>query len=316
LDSMFGNITTEETGERLLQGISRTDGRTTTLVIRNDGNVPLSAVLSTDLLDKDGELRTDWTIRLEPNTITGLGVGDEQRIELTLTPKDNVARGIGLLQINLSSDGLLIAQFDLEVSVATASGSTGLFSVLPPAVSIGLVAVLLVGAVVLARRMKQSGTLADDSADLVAPDTHGDPDTLGLRRGEALDLGTAVDELTSGEVSDEEIARAIMQSIDVPVIPAAVPTGLPPSGLPPKVVVPMGLPPAGMPPAGLPTPKALPPLPQPAPPAATTPLPATTPSVLPEPVSVAPPVPAAGLPPGWTMEQWQHYGHEWLRRQG
>ena len=316
LDSMFGNITTEETGERLLQGISRTDGRTTTLVIRNDGNVPLSADLSTDLLDKDGELRTDWTIRLEPNTITGLGVGDEQRIELTLTPKDNVARGIGNLQINLSSEGLLIAQLDLEVSVATASGSTGLFSVLPPAVSIGLVAVLLVGAVVLARRMKQSGTLADDSADLVAPDTHGDPDTLGLRRGEALDLGTAVDELTSGEVSDEEIARAIMQSIDVPVIPAAVPTGLPPSGLPPKVVVPMGLPPAGMPPAGLPTPKALPPLPQPAPPAATTPLPATTPPVLPEPASVAPPVPAAGLPPGWTMEQWQHYGHEWLRRQG
>ena len=29
-----------------------------------------------------------------------------------------------------------------------------------------------------------------------------------------------------------------------------------------------------------------------------------------------PPVPEAGLPPGWTMEQWQHYGAEWLRQQG
>lgn len=29
-----------------------------------------------------------------------------------------------------------------------------------------------------------------------------------------------------------------------------------------------------------------------------------------------PPVPAEGLPPGWTMEQWEHYGAEWLSQQG
>jgi len=173
-----------------------------------------------------------------------------------------------------------------------------------------LVAVLVGAGVVLARRMKQSGALTDDGSELVAPDTHGDPDTLGLRRGEALDLGTAVDELTSGEVSDEEIARAIMQSIDVPVIPAAVPSGLPPSGLPPKATVPMGLPPAGMPPV-----KSLPPLPQATAPTAPSPLPAPAPPQA-QASPTAPPVPPSGLPPGWTMEQWQHYGHEWLRRQG
>ena len=28
-----------------------------------------------------------------------------------------------------------------------------------------------------------------------------------------------------------------------------------------------------------------------------------------------PPLPASGLPPGWTMEQWQHYGQQWLDSQ-
>ena len=29
-----------------------------------------------------------------------------------------------------------------------------------------------------------------------------------------------------------------------------------------------------------------------------------------------PQLPDSGLPEGWTMEQWQHYGEEYLRRQG
>jgi len=32
-------------------------------------------------------------------------------------------------------------------------------------------------------------------------------------------------------------------------------------------------------------------------------------------VSTGPPVPAAGLPEGWTMEQWGHYGQQWLDNQ-
>jgi hypothetical protein len=29
-----------------------------------------------------------------------------------------------------------------------------------------------------------------------------------------------------------------------------------------------------------------------------------------------PPLPESGLPEGWTMEQWEHYGHQWLDSQG
>ena len=39
--------------------------------------------------------------------------------------------------------------------------------------------------------------------------------------------------------------------------------------------------------------------------------------VAPEPVATGgPQLPESGLPEGWTMEQWQHYGEEYLRRQG
>ena len=31
--------------------------------------------------------------------------------------------------------------------------------------------------------------------------------------------------------------------------------------------------------------------------------------------SESPPVPADGLPPGWTIEQWNHYGAKWLTQQ-
>ena len=26
-----------------------------------------------------------------------------------------------------------------------------------------------------------------------------------------------------------------------------------------------------------------------------------------------PPIPPEGIPPGWSMEQWIHYGHQWLK---
>ena len=29
-----------------------------------------------------------------------------------------------------------------------------------------------------------------------------------------------------------------------------------------------------------------------------------------------PPIPQGGLPDGWTMEQWGHYGHQYLAAQG
>ena len=34
-----------------------------------------------------------------------------------------------------------------------------------------------------------------------------------------------------------------------------------------------------------------------------------------ETTSNAPPLPDSGLPEGWSMEQWEHYGHQWLESQ-
>ena len=309
LPSSFGNITSLKDGEGLLQGISRTDGRTETFIIRNDGNTPLNGDLTAVLLDKEEIERQDWSVTIKPSSVGGLAVGATLEVAVTLSPLDGVERGASQLFINLTTSEGQISTLEQVVSVEIAEGSSGLFNILPPAVSGAIVAALLLGGVVLARRMKKSGELEDDSTSLVAPNTHANPDMLGERRDEALDLGTAVDELTSGEVSDEEIAQAIMQSMDLPSMPAAVPQGLPPSGMPPAAV-PKGMPPAGMPPTPS---KALPALPTPAP----VPQPAPVVTPIPSPVAQqGPPLPPGGLPSGWTMEQWQHYGHEWLNRQG
>lgn len=260
------------------------------------------------VLNKDGMERKDWTVSVEPSTVSGLAVGDSLEVAVTLLPSDDVERGTGQLLLNLTTSEGQTTTFEEVVSVEISEGSTGLFNILPPAASGAIVAALVIGGVVLARRMKKSGELEDDSTSLVAPNTHANPDMLGERREEALDLGSAVDELTSGEVSDEEIAQAIMQSMDLPSVPAAVPQGLPPSGIPPAAL-PKGLPPAGISPGSG---KTLPALPVP------TPVPQPAPAAIPAPAAPqqGPPLPPGGLPAGWTMEQWQHYGHEWLNRQG
>jgi hypothetical protein len=142
----------------------------------------------------------------------------------------------------------------------------------------------------------------DYGTDLVAPDAHTDADHLGTRRDEALDISHSVNDIASGEVSQDEIAAALAQSLNMPapVGNAPVPEGRPPAGLPP-----MGLPPAGLPPAGLPPVQR-----QPAPAKVTPQLP------VPVPVPSGPPLPPGGLPDGWTMEQWNHYGEQYLQRMG
>ena len=34
------------------------------------------------------------------------------------------------------------------------------------------------------------------------------------------------------------------------------------------------------------------------------------------PVQQAPPIPVEGIPPGWTEEQWTHFGAQWLEQEG
>ena len=302
VESSFANITVQSESEQPLRGISRDDGRSLTFVIRNDGNIPLNAEVNGVLLDSDEMVRNDWDLDLSVSTLSDLAVGESVDLVVTLMPSESVSRSTAQFHLNITVGATVVASQMIDVSVETATGDGGLFSMLPPAVSGGLIAVILIGLIVVGRRMKKSGEMGDDGLELVAPNTHVSPDHLNERRNDALDLGSAVDDLTSGEVSDDEIAQAIMQSMDLPALPTQVPSGLPPAGLPLRgaapAPLPQGLPPAGMPPVA----KPLPALPQPLP-------------VQPV-VQSGPPLPPGGLPSGWTAEQWRHYGHEWLKRQG
>jgi hypothetical protein len=67
----------------------------------------------------------------------------------------------------------------------------------------------------------------------------------------------------------------------------------------------------------VPVPGALPSSPPPAAPApAMAPAPAAPAPAAPAPVASTPPIPAAGLPEGWTMDQWEVYGQMWLEQNG
>ena len=113
------------------------------------------------------------------------------------------------------------------------------------------------------------------------------------------------DDMTSGAVSQEEIAAALAKSMadQFTPPPAAIATfwpsstWMPPAGMPPAGMPPASMPPLGIPPAGMPqlSPKSIPKLPNPLP--------------QPDPQSsTPPPLPPTGLPPGWSMEQWNAYG--------
>ena len=75
---------------------------------------------------------------------------------MTLLPSDDVERGTGQLLLNLTTSEGQTTTFEEVVSVEISEGSTGLFNILPPAASGAIVAALVIGGVVLARRMKKS----------------------------------------------------------------------------------------------------------------------------------------------------------------
>jgi len=315
LESTFANLTVEDTTVAPFSSVSRGETVMQNIIIRNDGNVPITGDLITEVLDQEGNISSVWTLSSSPSSLENLGVGDELTIMLELTPGDDAEKGLLFSTITLSTDGTTIGTLSIETTVESATGAKGLLGGLPRYVSAPLVVVVLLAAIVVALRVKKGGELIDAGEELVAPDAFVNPDHLGTRRSDALDIGLAVDELSSGEVSSDEIAAALAQSLDMPThakqgIP---PMGLPPAGLPPRgmpLPMPMGMPPAGMPP------KVMPHLPLPVPSQA---LPTPTPAPVPAPMVPAPvagpPLPASGLPIGWSMEQWQHYGQQWLDQQ-
>jgi hypothetical protein len=262
----------------------------------------LTGDLTVEVRDNEGAVLTDRTASISPSSISGLAIGESVEVIGKVSTKDNSVDGrMNLVIILTTSDGVVI-EFMADTSVSSQKSSGGIFGTLPAYVSYPLVLLALLGLLYGGRKLKQSSKMDDYGTDLVAPDAHTDADHLGTRRDEALDISHSVNDIASGEVSQDEIAAALAQSLNMPapVGNAPVPEGRPPAGLPP-----MGLPPAGLPPAGLPPVQR-----QPAPAKVTPQLP------VPVPVPSGPPLPPGGLPDGWTMEQWNHYGEQYLQRMG
>ena len=306
LPSQFANISVADDTMRPFRSVSRDDGASQSFIVRNDGNLPINAVLSGEVLDEDGNASSAWKVSFSSNEITNLALGESIAVEITVSPSDAALKGLMMTEITLMDGDTQVGTIQVETTVTNVESSGGLFAILPLYASIPLLGVLVCAGILLALRMKRSGELRDDGSDLVAPDAFVNPDHLGTRRDDALDIGHAVNEIASAEVSQDEIAAALAQSLNLPAAPAAVPQGLPPAAAPmgmPRAALPIGMPPAGLPPLPLPA-KQVPVLPAPQQP--------VLPTVAP--VNVGPPLPPTGLPAGWTMEQWQHYGHQWLQQ--
>ncbi len=284
--SDYAGISTDSSAAPLLF-IPRGGSAKQTFVFVNEGNEPLSGTLSVEVRDSDGNVLSDRSATVSPTNIVDLPVGQSIDIVGEVKPGDDAVDGRYQLVIVFTSDTGVVIEFAADTSVSSQKSSGGLLN-MPPYIAYPLIAVFAILLIIGARRLKSSASIEDSGTELVSPDAHTNPDHLGVRRDEALDISHSVNDIASGEVSQDEIAAALAQSIDMPKPLAAPPLGLPPAGLPP-----VGVPPAGLPPAGLPPPvKEVPLLP------------------------AGPPLPPGGLPDGWTMEQWSHYGEQYLQRMG
>ena len=290
--SDYAGISTDESVAPLLF-IDRGDSAKQSFTLVNEGNQLLSGTLSAEIRNFDGVVLSDRSAKLSPSNIADLPVGQSIEIIGEVKPDSDAEDGRYQFVIIFTADSGVIVEFSADTSVSAQKSSGGLLS-MSPFIAYPLLAAVLVAMVIGARRLKSSASIKDTGTDLVSPDAHTNPDHLGVRRDEALDISHSVNDLASGEVSQDEIAAALAQSMDMPLPKATPPAGLPPAGLPPA-----GLPPAGLPPAGLP-PKKLPPVAA----KVTPPLPS------------GPPLPPGGLPDGWTMDQWIHYGEQYLQRMG
>lgn len=265
---------------RTLLGIERGTSTIQTLNVTNIGNAPLDTDLSV-LLEADG-----WNSELSDESITSLGVGEQKEIEIMVSTNDDTAAGIEELTFSCGS-----SKVTLEMSVKNTQTQGGLFGLVSPVVAYSIISALILVVAIVARRIKKSAPKDLSGEELVSPDAHSIPDD-GMRMQAVMDSVVGQESLASGGVTAEEIADALAKSIPSLPPPSApmIPTGRPPSTIPagrPPVAVPMGRPPVSVP-APVPVPQ----------------------------VQVGPPLPPTGLPPGWSMEQWQHYGHQWLAQQG
>ena len=293
-ESSFAAISITDDTVAPLMSIPRGDSGKQSFTIINEGNIPFTGDLTVEIRDVDGNVLSDRSASISPSSISNLNIGDSiEVVGKVSTDEDSIDGRMNLVILLTTTDGVVI-EYMADTSVSSQQSSGGIFGTLPAYVSYPLVVFVLLGLIYGGRKLKQSSKMDDDGTELVAPDAFTDADHLGTRRDQVLDISHSVNDIASGEVSQDEIAAALAQSLSMPapVAKASVPAGRPPSaGLPPA-----GLPPAGLPPVGSPPVKPVP--------------------DLPIPVPAGPPLPPGGLPAGWTMEQWNHYGEQYLQRMG
>ena len=254
------------------------------LSVTNSGNIVCDVQLT--FTAPDG-----LDVTLQSESMEMMAVGETRVVSYTL--KSDSLRGVQVVTFSgnpaaLSGDSAAQSNESatLEVSVTGDGQADGIAGILEslglPQWTIAIFALLfvaLLGFAVLSLRranMNDGDTILPSSGEILA--------SQEVRREAALNIGPTDDDQMSGAVSADELAAALAQSqpeLALPPLPgmqAATPAGLPP----------------GLPPTPAPLPDGLPP----------------------ELPSMGPPLPPGGLPPGWTMEQWQHYGQEYLERTG
>ena len=243
VESTYGNITLDDEILQPLQGVEKGSSQSTNLAIRNDGNVVLQGDLSVQVVDELGNIVEDWRPNVSPSSIE-INPGQTQIVEVKISPKDSVERGPFTVKVILESGGQEITSISLQTTSSPAEGNKGLFNIVPWYVSVLILAVLAATIVIFSRRMRNSGSIEGDGSQLVSAESYGSLPDVGSRRDRALDIGMSQDDMTSGAVSQEEIAAALAKSMADQFTPPPA-ANSPPSGLPP-----LGMPPAGMPPAG------------------------------------------------------------------
>jgi uncharacterized membrane protein len=290
-ESYFGNISSDAGSSQDFIGIEVGKSESQTITFRNDGNTVIDGDISIEVVDLDGNRASGWDVEVSPSKISGLAPGESIELKVDVGPDEDSKKGSYQVVINVTSNSNLVGQITFSSSIQSSKGNSGLFNMVPWYVSVLILTVLLFSGVIFARRMKRSGSIANDSSQLVSADAYVNPEYISERRDEALNIGDSVNEITSGEVSADEIAAALAQSMELPSFGNASNV---PKGMPPKMNIPQGMPPPL---------KSLPPIPLPQvpPPAIQTP-------------TLTRPLPPTGLPPGWSVEQWNAYGHMWLEQ--
>jgi len=313
-DSAFATVTSLHDDDHDLLGTSVGKSSVISMNVKNIGNVDGTWIPSGTAQDSNGESSDNWDIECDDENGLTLSAGQSKEISCSFRPLDDSERlvlDVRIIMVPVSSshhvgsdDGIT-----MQASVERNIESSGLFAGMSSRTVGIIVVVSVLLLLVVGIRFRRVNRGVGEGEMLIAPGSFASPDS-GDRRTEALDIGIKANELASGTVADGEIAAAIAQSATIlpPVgisplhepkskhsstVSGGLPTGLPP-------VLPKGLPPLPAPPAPA-TLKASPVAPKVPPPAADFDI---------------PPLPPSGLPAGWTMEQWKHYGKEWLKRQG